>query len=91
VPCCSELGDSAAIQEMCQEVRLYPIITVDKTHPLSPCVFQSEIACRTDAAVGFVKNADTGVLLRIFIGNSAATVRASVVNQQQFKITNRLI
>jgi len=57
---------------------------------LTPYMIHSTLPCRTDTAILFMENTDTGILCRILIAYFTGLVRTSIIHQQYLKVTKSL-
>ena len=71
-------------------IRSDPVVGVHEDHEFAPCVVQSEISGRADAAVGDMEYADAFVLFSVTVADCARTVGRSVVDEQQLEIGHAL-
>ena len=62
-----------------KKILSYIIVSINKTNPFSICLFYSQISCRTNSAIFFMKNLYSTILFCILVTDQSRFVLAAII------------
>jgi hypothetical protein len=79
------------LQQLRVHFRLYPIIGIHKTYPITPRIIQSNISRKAHPSICLMDDLNAGVGFCISVTYLAAAVRRAVINENDIQILMRLV